>query len=204
MLVVPQSMFDNLNFWSKMMLYRYMGRVTQTLGKASLIKKKTFNKIGVFDSDNFRTSGEDCEFYMRLNKNGMDMTPIEDLVDHNHRITNATIMSVIKKEIQMGQAHGAVKRKYPFKRIGKFDIEYRVAALILGIIGLLIGGFYSIIGLLLLLIPIIVIPILQATKNLYQTKWIVGGIAYLIIGPGIYLIQTYSAMKAFILGQQTI
>lgn len=205
MLMVPQEIFDSLNFWGKIMLFRYMGRKTQALGKASLFNKEVFNKVGLFDDETFRTSGEDCEFNLRMDKNEIKTSTVEDLVNHNHKINNANWKSVIKKEIQMGQGHGATKRKYPFKILGKFDLEYRIIILILGIILLLFAdNMLKYLGVLFIISPPILISMMHARDNYHFTNWFKGSMTYLLIGPIIYFIQMYSGIKSFIKGRQTI
>ena len=140
------------------------------------------------------------DFNYRLENQNIDTEEIEDVVYHIHRQKKANLITVLKKEWQFGEAHGAFKRKYNLKRLGYFDVEFRVLFLLIFLTGLLINNYLIMIGLL----PFVAIPVIQAISNFKKTKWLPGLFLYPFIGILVMLTQTIAAVKSFIIGKQTI
>jgi len=206
MVLLPDYIVKCYDFWNKMLLYRHAGRFCQALGKCTGIRREVFNKIGYFDDKTFRTAGEDMDFMRRCAKANPPIpivavsNPDNNYVEHKHEAgKGANFMSVIKKEWQLGEAHGAYKLKHNLANLGHFDFEFRAGILILTALGVMSLGWIALIA----LAPFILIPIVKAISNFTKDGWLPGLLAYPFIGPIIMLVQTFAALKGYFTGRQT-
>ena len=200
MILLPDDIVVKYDFWNKMMLYRHAGRFCQALGKATGIRKEVFRKIGYFDSQTFRTSSEDMDFMTRAEAAGIKIDHVDNYAEHRHEAKSATFITMLKKEWQLGEGHGAYKRKHNLKRVGQFDFEWRLGILVLTALGVCSIGWWFLIA----LFPFVLIPIFQAITNYAKSGWWLPGLLlYPFIGPIVLLVQTIAAAKCFFTGRQT-
>ena len=182
--IVTQNKWNNYDFWNKIINFRYLG-TAGSIGKATVFNKDIFKKIGKFDSDTFSTAGEDMDFNYRLNKAKLPAYNSDEMVYHLHVSNKANLSTLLKKEFQFGEAHGAFKRKYNYVIATKFDFEWRLLSVILfGII------------------PFYTVSLIHALRNFYKTGWMLGLFIYPFIGILIMYTQTIAALKSFIIGRQ--
>ena len=206
MTLLPDYIIRCYDFWNKMVLYRHAGRFCQAMGKCTGIRKEVFDKIGYFDDKTFRTAGEDMDFSQRC-ANAKPPIPIvaisnpnENYVEHKHKAgQGASFMSVLRKEWQLGEAHGAWKQKHNLAHLSRFDFEFRAGILLLTILGVMSIGWLA----LLALAPFVVIPIAKAITNFAKDGWVPGLLLYPLIGPIIMIVQTCAALKGYFSGRQT-
>jgi glycosyltransferase involved in cell wall biosynthesis len=200
MVLLPDQVVAKYDFWNRMMLYRHSGRFCEALGKATGIKKEVFRKIGYFDSKTFRTSSEDMDFSTRALAAGIKIDHVDKYVEHQHEAKSATSLTMFKKEWQLGEGHGAYKRKHNLKRVGQFDFEFRLGILLLTALGVYSVGWQFLIA----LFPFILIPLYQAIVNYSKSGyWLPGLLLYPFIGPIVLIVQTIAATKCFLTGVQT-
>lgn len=190
MVTFPSSIIKNYNFWNKILLYRYTNLKCQAMGKITGFRKEILKYVK-FDSNTYRTAGEDMDFVKQCNNNNIIIGHIEDGVIHKHRATNSSFQHVIKKAWQLGEAHGAYKNKYGlFNRLGYFDFEWRTLCLFISI--------FTWLGLL----PFFLIAGWQALQNYKSTNWLEGLITYPFLGSLIMIVGTIASIKSFITGKQ--
>ena len=199
---VPNEVFDKYDFWNKMMLFRYAGIITPAIGKTTAFKKKLFTKVGFWDENTFRTAGEDMDMNVRLNNAGIKSGLLKEIIYHVHQPKKANLAAMFKKEWQMGDAHGAFKRKYPLEPVGIFSMEYRLALILFALLPVLISLSWPWISTVLLL-PFLAVPIYQAIKGYQNSNWLPGLLVYPILGPLVLLTQTIAACRAWLKGKQT-
>lgn len=199
MTIIPVKIWEKYDFWNKILTYRYIGMESTALGKASLLHKNIIKKIGYFNERDYKTAGEDIDYAVRIRKENVRESSAPDLVIHNHWANKSSFFKVLKKEWQMGEAHGVCKRKYGFKKIGMFDIERRAVFLFLILIGAIFYWPIMILGLL----PFLGIPFYQALKNFIKTGWTFGLFTYPFLGIVILFTQTFAAIKGFLTSKQS-
>lgn len=193
LVLFPKSILDSYDFWNRMLLFRYTNLKCQALGKITGFNRSVFFKVGYFDFETYRTAGEDMDFMKRCAEEGVQIGQVDNYVIHKHRAVNASFKSVLSKAWQLGEGHGAYKRKYGlFTRLGKFDFEWRTICL------LLIPLFG--IG----LIPFFLLATYQAIKNYKIQRWLPGLLAYPFIGTVILITATLAAIKSYATGRQTL
>ena len=90
--------------------------------KGSAYKKSALIKVGLFDSKNFRTAGEDDDMGLKLEKIGKIATPNPKII-HLHHFDR---WGRIKKELQCANGLGALIRIYKFK----IQIQYVIVGFI--------------------------------------------------------------------------
>jgi GT2 family glycosyltransferase len=196
--IIPLEMWRDYNFWNKILTYRYINKKSPALAKASLFNKSVFEKIGYFDGDTFRTAGEDIDFGLRMEKAGIAYKTIPDLVVHNHKIKNSSFLKVLRKEWQMGEAHGTCKRKYNFKKIGRFDLEIRLSFFLIALLGIFTFWPLAVAG----IAPFLLIPLIQAVRGFRTHRWLAGLFTYPFFGFVILLTQTSAGVRGFITKKQ--
>lgn len=84
--------------------------------KADAYKKQILINIGKFDSETYRTAGEDEDIAYRIKKSGYSIVETQAKVQHNHIFTGTRkdkLKGIFKKEYIFGLAGGARRRKYP-------------------------------------------------------------------------------------------
>lgn len=196
---VPDKVFNDYDFWNKMMLFRHAGVITPAIGKTTAYRRSVFHRVGYWDNQTFRTAGEDMDMNIRLRQANIYPGLLKEIIWHVHEPKAATFFTLLKKEWQMGDAHGAFKRKYPWHRAGFFGMVPRLACLLLGMLGLFAHPLFF-----LFLLPFLLIPMYQAVKAYANCGWLIGLLLYPIIGMIIMFTHTIAASKAYIKGRQTI
>jgi GT2 family glycosyltransferase len=189
LVLFPKELLKDYDFWNRMMLYRYADIKCQALGKITAFNRNVFLKVGYFDYETYRTAGEDMDFMKRCAEEGTEIGVVDNYVIHKHRISKkSSLNEVLRKAWQLGEGHGAYKRKYGItSRLGYLDFEIRILLL-------LIGG----------LIPFFILASYQSIKSFKKQKWFTGLITYPFIGTLILLTGTIAAISAYLKGKQTI
>ena len=189
----PIKEWHSYDFLTKLFTFNKILRTRSTSTES--FRKELFDNIGLFDSKNFKSGGEDGDLHAKMRKAGYKTAQIKDKVIHAHYNQKGNILNILKKEYDYGKSHGARKRKEGILlRIGLFDFELRL----LFIIGFIIGLFtYPIISLFCFL-PFFFAALIKSIKAYPQTKWLPG----LILSPFstilVFLIQTVGATKEYL------
>jgi len=157
-------------------------------------KKDLLLKVGLFDSKNFKSGGEDIDLVSRIKKSGYKIVYSEEGIIHSHYNNKNSVLNILKKEYAYGKSHGICKRKDGIlKRIGVFDFELRLLFIIGFIIGLFINPLIS----LFCFLPFFFAALIKCIRAYPQTKWLPG----LILSPFavilVFLIQTVGATKEY-------
>lgn len=179
------------NFLTKIFNFRYIALFIPGGGN---YKKDVLEKVGLFNSEEFKFAGEDCDMHLRIKKKGFKIAYIKDVVFHKHYDQQSNFLKIIKKEFGYGVGHGALKRKYGISnRIGLFDFEIRV----LLIFGFVLNLFFNHLLSILFLIPFFLSTITQSIQAYSRTKWLPGLLIYPFTGMLIIFVQTIGAIKGY-------
>lgn len=111
-LVLPKDEWERFNFWNKLFHSKFL-KPKKTMGNMGLFKKDVLEKIGMFSKD-FRVAGEDFDFHLRLKRNGYRTVFCNCLVQHLMGSHNIGFKNYFVKELQYGEARGAILRKHRF------------------------------------------------------------------------------------------
>ena len=114
LVTLPRSYYDKYNFWGKVLMARWIGRVQQGIsGKFDLIRKDVFLKIGGYDTANFSFAGEDMDLFMRLSQEGQVFVAPDVEIIHYHQQTLKTgWIHLFKKHYQVAESFGALFRRW--------------------------------------------------------------------------------------------
>ncbi len=114
LVTLPEEVYACYNFWGKVMMARWVGRVRQGIsGKFDLIRKDVLRKIGGYDTRNFSFAGEDMDLYLRLSAEGEVLVAPDVEVIHLHLQTGRpTWVHLFKKHYQLAQSFGALVRRW--------------------------------------------------------------------------------------------
>jgi glycosyltransferase involved in cell wall biosynthesis len=196
----PTQIFKEYNFWQKCLFSRLINRkIEDLIGKFDGFKKDLMMQYGIFfDSNTYRTAGEDSDIRIKFEKNNLKIKNVNINVIHIHnKSKNFSLKDLIKKESQLSEFYGTFVRKN-----GLYN----------GITNFLMISFRPIL-VILLLVPIInlfdVIIILiysfLYTKNvyIYERK---NSKIFILPFINIYLlfISTFYYFKGFVYGKQKI
>lgn len=190
----PIEEWKNYPFLNKLFTFRHMLKPSRNLH--SCYKREVFDKLGLFDSKNFKRGGEDGDYYSKVINAGYKTDCIDDVIVHKHYNKDDSLFKILKKEYEYGRSHGARKRKGGlFSNMGFFDFEIRILLILGFIIGLFIHPLVS----FFYFLPFFFVALLKCIKSYAQTKWVLG----LIIGPFaviiILLVQTIGALKEYLI-----
>ncbi len=195
---LPIEEWKNYSFLNKLFTFRHMLKPSRNLH--SCYKREVFNKLGLFDSKNFKRGGEDGDFYSKVIKAGYKTGCIEDSLIHKHYNKDDSLLKILRKEYEYGRSHGARKRKDGlFSRLGLFDFEIRILLILGFIMGLFIHPIIS----FLYFLPFFFVALFKCIKAYPQTKWIPGLILSPFAGVLILLIQTIGATKEYLVLPKT-
>ena len=117
LVTLPNTIFEQYNFWGKLLMARWVGKFKQGIsGKFDLIRKDVFSKINGYDTKTFSFAGEDMDLYLRLSKHGEVYVAPDVEVVHYHQQANKTNFNyVIKKNYILAESFGALFRRWGFK-----------------------------------------------------------------------------------------
>lgn len=150
-LCLPKEIWKKYGFWQKFMFADIAGKEIPALtGKFDAFKKYALFKVGLFDSRTFRSSGEDIDVYMKLLKIG-NVRESDIKINHLHGLNSrVNIRYIFKKNMQFGESHGVLFRKYKFSLLKKWQ-DYVIIVKPLIVIGLFIP-YISIVSIVLIMI----------------------------------------------------
>ena len=117
LVTLPQRIFDQYNFWGKVLMARWIGRVQQGIsGKFDLIRKDVFQKIGGYDTRNFSFAGEDMDLFMRLSQQGeVFVAPDVEFIHYHHQSLKTGWIHLFKKHYQVAESFGALSRRWGWR-----------------------------------------------------------------------------------------
>jgi glycosyltransferase involved in cell wall biosynthesis len=196
----PIQIFKEYNFWQKCLFSRLINRkIEDLIGKFDGFKKDLMMQYSIFfDSNTYRTAGEDGDIKINFKKNKLKIKKININVIHIHnKSKNFSLKDLIKKESQLSEYYGTLIRKN-----GLHD----------GITNFFMISFRPILVILLLVpiinlfdVLIILIYSFLYTKNvyIYERK---NPKIFILPFINIYLlfISTFYYFKGFVYGKQKI
>ena len=96
----PIAVWNKYNFWQKVFFSRLVNRRFYGLDvKFDCFRKSAVEQAGYFDSEHFRTAGEDGEMISKLKKIGT-LVATESRIIHLHQNdNNFSVNDIIKKHI---------------------------------------------------------------------------------------------------------
>ncbi len=120
LVTLPRRIFDKYNFWGKVLMARWIGRVQQGIsGKFDLIRKDVFQNIGGYDTRNFSFAGEDMDLFMRLSQHGeVFVAPDVEIIHYHHQSLQTGCIHLFKKHYQVAESFGALSRRWGL-RLGR-------------------------------------------------------------------------------------
>lgn len=127
-LLVPYAIWKKYGFWEKCLVSRFVDTEFQMLtGKLDCFNKKVLTeKIGLFDNQTYRTSGEDSDIQLRIHGKKYRTIPSGVKVIHNHISENFSASKLLKKEAQAGETKGVLIRKYGTAYLSTIDEAAKV------------------------------------------------------------------------------
>ncbi|MBI2674991.1 MAG: glycosyltransferase [Candidatus Aenigmarchaeota archaeon] len=158
---IPKVAWKNYNFWMKLFFIRLSKgykvnkpvKTANGIGRATLIRKSVFRKLGLLDEKTYRTGGEDFDFSVRARMAGYSFITVPSIVYHYHGLKgNFTFRDYIYKRMQYAEIKGVLRRKFgdrmPLKRCS--EIVYMLLLLgllipqtfLLSILLLILNSFY--------------------------------------------------------------
>lgn len=140
---LPKDWWDKYSFWGKLMFARLVGKDSRNLsGKFDAFRKDVLIRMGLFDEKSFRVAGEDGNLHIKLVSSGIGRIVWSDSkVNHLHCLNRFGLRDLLMKEIQYGEVHGVLRRRYLFHRFGLWHL---ILAKPLLMIGLFIPFFFPI------------------------------------------------------------
>lgn len=144
---LPKDCWDKYGFWGKLMFARSVGRARarysrNLTGKFDAFRKDVLVRMGLFDEKSFRVAGEDGDLHIKLVSSGIGRIVWSDSrVNHLHCLNRFGLKDLLMKEVQFGEVHGVLRRRYLFHRFGLWHL---LLAKPLLMIGLFIPFFFPI------------------------------------------------------------
>jgi GT2 family glycosyltransferase len=200
-IILPLEIWEKYPFLTKLFTFKTAGvKCFGQLGKGTAFKKEFFKKIGIFDQDHFKTAGEDSDFGIRSKKEGLKFGMSEEIIYHKHYSGKSSIINFFKKEWQLGEAHGALKRKHGLKqRLSRYtDFEIRILLIIILIL-LLFFSLKLTLGLILLIYLLSILKLIRVFK---VNKWLPGLFIFPLVNFPILILQTVAAIKGYVVGKE--
>jgi GT2 family glycosyltransferase len=114
LVTLPERIYDKYNFWGKVLMARWIGRVQQGIsGKFDLIRKDVFLKIGGYDTKYFSFAGEDMDLFMRLSEEGkVFVAPDVEIIHYHQQSLKTGWIHLFKKHYQVAESFGALFRRW--------------------------------------------------------------------------------------------
>lgn len=111
---------ENTSIWEEL-LWAKQKQHCALNNKADAYRKKILIKIGLFDSETYRTAGEDEDIAVRIKKAGYSISESKATVSHNHKFKGTSfeqLKGILHKEYIFGRSGGSLRRKYPGYPLG--------------------------------------------------------------------------------------
>jgi glycosyltransferase involved in cell wall biosynthesis len=120
MVTLPESYYQEYDFWGKVMMARWRGRVWQGIsGKFDLIRKDVFLKIEGYDTKTFKYSGEDMDLCLRLMEQGEVFVAEDVAILHCHKQgkqgKKVRCRDLFTRNYQLAQGFGALLRRWGWR-----------------------------------------------------------------------------------------
>lgn len=194
----PRIVWNTYNFWQKAMFSRFLDRKVPILsGKFDAFRKKDLKSVGYFDSERYRTAGEDGDLKRKFDAKGYvtENSNLEVVHIHN-REPNFGIRQYIKKDVQIAEAQGVILRIHGIKSFKNFIFAFFRQILV---VSLLVPGI-NIFSILL----IVSYSIMYGKNVLKQKK--VSFLSILLPITNIYILflSTVYSIRGFIMQRQRL
>ncbi len=160
-LLHPYDVWKTYDFWQRCLFSRFVNtRIKLLSGKFDCFRRsQLIGNIGLFDSDTYRTAGEDGDIKKRIDQSGTLMVESGVEVIHVHcRDAHFPLSSWVKKESQLAEAQGVLLRKYGFSGIKETALSFFRQALLVG----LLAPYLRYVSILLILVYVF-----TYTKRMY-------------------------------------
>lgn len=106
---LPEYFWKKFGFFARIMSAKEQKIITPAMDeKGCAFRKSILKKVGGFDSEIFRTAGEDVDMFFKLKKHGKISYPNAKVI-HFHR---HTFRNRLKKELQLSEGFGVLFRIY--------------------------------------------------------------------------------------------
>ena len=196
---LPLKLFLKYNFWQKILFSRHVGKeITYFCGKFDCYNRKIFiEKIKTFNSDIFRSAGEDADIINRIKKNKLITmaSPIRLIHLHNYDSRFSPSM-VFHKEAQIAEGQGANLRLNKPENITTFLLTFFRPIIV---ISLFIPHIQ------ILAITATIVYSLSYTKLVYQHEWKNPRIVILpFFNILLLFVGAFYACKGYISGKQNL
>lgn len=157
----PPTEFSRYCYWQQCLFSKLFGKQYCGFdGKFDCVRRESFEAIGGFDAQRFRTAGEDGDFVYRISRLGrIERTEAEIL--HHHRPSDFGLFDYLKKHAQYGNAQGALLRIGRIRGVKSILFAFHRELLLLGAV-LPIHYYFP-------LYPVVVFMVL-AFYSFYYTK----------------------------------
>ena len=117
----PPNQSNRLRLWEKL-LWSKLGEHNAFNDKADAYRKDVLSELDFFDYLTFRTAGEDEDLALRLRMSKKKIVATNALVSHDHyhffSSSFKCLTNILSKEYTFGRAGGALRRKFPFHKLG--------------------------------------------------------------------------------------
>lgn len=118
-IILTKETWLKFNFWQKSMFSRFVNKTfsSDLIGKFDCYNKGLLLKhVGCFRGNLFRTAGEDTDMKFRIQEKGFIVVKTPTQVIHIHtKEKNFSLLKWIRKEIQLGEARGALFKLHKMK-----------------------------------------------------------------------------------------
>lgn len=194
----PLQVFKEYNFWQKCLFSRLINRkIVDLMGKFDGFKKDLMMKHEIlFNSDIYRTAGEDGDIKIKFSKNNLKIKKIDLTVIHIHnKSKNFGLKDWIKKESQLSEYYGVLVRKQSLSLMEFLMISFRPILVILLFVPII--NLFDVI--------LILIYSFLYTKHVYIYERKNPRILILpFVNIGLLFIASFYYFKGFVYGKQRI
>ncbi len=116
LVTLPRENWEQYNFWGKVMMARWIGRVQQGIsGKLDLIRRDVFLKIGGYDTERFSFAGEDMDLFLRLSEQGEVFVSNAEIFHYHSQKRPLRFRDMLTKHYQLAESFGALFRRWGLK-----------------------------------------------------------------------------------------
>lgn len=194
----PLSIWKTYPFWQKCLFSRFVGKTIFTLdGKCTLFNKNKLIQVGLFDSVNHRTAGEDGDMRFRIGKIGKIVQSRAKAIHLHSAERNFSLHKYIAKHAQLAEAQGVLLRKYGFSYYSprSFSETFFREILVLGTILPYVGFVFII---------LIILYCYLYTRRVYGYCRDLRCISLPFINIYLLLISLFYSLRGYITGKQRL
>lgn len=199
--LTPKDIWDLYPFWQKVLYSRWFGKkICKLDGKFDAFRKDALMRVGLFDSNRFRTAGEDRDIEIKLRSTG-EIVRVDVLFHHLHQVGKKfTFQQLARKECQLAECYGALLRRWG-KKVGS---SLDVIRLLLRPLVLLVAVLIFALG-----VPYFLsLVFLGAVATMYSRsmflKWDIKLLALPAINIAIFLLYTFFFAFGYVTGKQRL